>query len=304
MNNSNQQLQAGKTQQIGFTAIISQKGYQRLINNTLGDPQEAKQFVASLTSAVTTNPALQECDAKSIVASAFLGAGLHLSPSPQLGQYYLVPFNDKKSGVKKAQFILGYKGLMQLAMRSGQLKKINVIEIKEGELKYFDPLNEEIKCYIITDYEKREAAETIGYYAFFELVNGFRKAIYWSKDKMMVHADKYSPAFSKEIYKKILAGKIPDKEMWKYSSFWYKSFDDMAKKTMLRQIITKGGCPMSVEMINAIERDDSIADINGDDEIVITPPTEAVQDNSGIVEAATTPEAKEVTEQVDLADFE
>ncbi len=304
MSNS-KSLTPGKENKPKFTAIISSEGYQKLINNTLGDPKEARQFVASLTSAVTTNPDLQECDAQSIVAGAFLGAGLRLSPSPQLGQYYLVPFNDKKSGTKKAQFILGYKGMLQLAMRSGQLKKINAIEIKQGELIKFDPLNEEIQCKLIEDWNERNVAETIGYYAFFELANGFRKAIYWSKEQMLSHADTYSMAFSADAYLKIQQGKISEKDMWKYSSFWYKNFDEMAKKTMLRQLISKGGCPMSVDMINAYERDNSVVDLGSDNEVVITPPEEiaSTDDTKTLVEAATKPEATEVVEAVDLNDF-
>ena len=303
MSNS-KSLAPGQVSKPKFTQIISSKGYQKLINNTLSDPKEARQFVASLTSAVTTNPTLAECEPSSIIANAFLGAGLRLSPSPQLGQYYLVPFNDKKSGTKKAQFILGYKGMLQLAMRSGQLKKINAIEIKQGELIKFDPLNEEIQCKLIEDWNERNAAETIGYYAFFELANGFRKAIYWSKEQMISHADTFSMAFSAEVYRKIQEGKIPQNEMWKYSSFWYKNFDDMAKKTMLRQLISKGGCPMSVDMIAGYENDNAVADLNEADEVFIVPAREAQENSSGLIEAATQPEATEIVENVDLNEFD
>lgn len=251
-----------------FSVAITTEGYQNLINNTLGDPNRSKRFIASITSAVAVNPALQNCDAGSILAGALLGESLNLSPSPQLGQYYLVPFKckakiDKVTGeviepeTMKAQFILGYKGYIQLAIRSGQYRKINVLEIKEGELRNFDPLNETIDCILIDDYEKREKAPTVGYYAMFEYINGFRKALYWTKEKMIRHADTYSPAFSAKSYNKILAGEIAEKDMWQYSSFWYKNFDVMAKKTMLRQIISNWGV-MSTEMLNAFEKDDSM----------------------------------------------
>ena len=252
-------------QKVRFSVAITTEKYQNLINNTLNDPARVKSFIASITSAVAVNPALQECSASSIIAAALLGESLKLSPSPQLGQYYMVPFKKKEKRDRQgniispastaATFVLGYKGYLQLAMRSGQLKKINVIEIKAGELKHFDPLNEEISCMIIEDYDEREAAPTIGYYAFFELLNGFRKAIYWSKKRMLDHADHYSPAFSKDAYQKIQNGEIAEDDMWKYSSFWYKNFDDMAKKTMLRQLISKGGCPMSADMMKGFEND-------------------------------------------------
>ena len=239
-----------------FSVAIQTEQYQRLINNTLGDPNRARRFIASISSAVATNKDLQECDAGTILSGALLGEALNLSPSPQLGQYYLVPFKDKNKG-KVATFILGYKGYIQLAIRSGYYKKINVIELKEGELKKFDLMTEEIEVVLITDDEKRENAKTVGYYAMFEYLNGFKKAIYWSKDKMIAHADKYSPAFTKKGYELLLAGKVKQEDMWKYSSHWYKSFDDMAKKTMLRQLISKWGV-MSIEMREAFEKDETI----------------------------------------------
>ena len=270
-----------QSQQPKFSVAITTKGYQNLINNTLGDPKRAQRFVAAITSAVAVNPQLQDCDAGSILAGGLLGESLGLSPSPQLGQYYLVPFKQKakydRSGhliapeCLKAQFILGYKGYIQLAIKSGYYKKLNVLEIKEGELQGFDPLNEVIDCVIIEDYAAREKAETIGYYAMFEYLNGFRKAIYWSKEKMLTHADTYSQAFSADAYRKLLAGEIADKDMWKYSSFWYKNFDDMAKKTMLRQLISHWGI-MSTELQQAFNSDSTLVEMSGASNFVTTPP--------------------------------
>lgn len=212
------------------------------------------RFISSVVSAVSVNPALAECDYGTILSAALLGESLKLSPSPQLGQYYMVPFNDKKRGNKVAQFQLGYKGYIQLAIRSGQYKKLNVLAIKEGELVSFDPLNEEIVVDLIQDEAKRELAPTIGYYAMFEYTNGFRKAMYWSREKMMAHADRYSMAFNAAKYRDLIAGKIPQSEMWKYSSFWYKDFDGMAYKTMLRQLISKWGI-MSIDLQTALNKD-------------------------------------------------
>ena len=178
-----------------FSLEIQSDAYKRLINNTLGDPKRSAKFIAGITSAVATNQALQECDAGSILSGALLGEALNLSPSPQLGQYYLVPFNEK------AQFQLGYKGYIQLAIRSGQYKKLNVLAIKEGELISYDALNEEIDVKLIDDEEERENAVTIGYYAMFEYTNGFRKTLYWSKNKMKKHAMQYSQSYMKDIKK-------------------------------------------------------------------------------------------------------
>lgn len=251
-----------------FSAMISTPGYQKMINNTLQDPKRAQRFVAAITSAVATNPALQECDPPTILSGALLGESLGLSPSPQLGQYYLVPFNNTKKGCKDAQFQLGYKGYIQLALRSGYYKHLNVIAVKAGELVHFDPLTEEVEINLNPDELARENSATVGYLAMFEYLNGFRKTIYWSKDKMLAHADKYSPAFSKDgqtikkgnsTYKKVSfadfeAGNYPKQDEWLYSSFWYKNFDAMAFKTMLRQLISKWGI-MSIDLQTAFEQD-------------------------------------------------
>lgn len=228
-----------------FSIAIQSDTYKNLINQTLGDKDRATRFIAAISSAVATNQALQECDAGTILSGALLGESLNLSPSPQLGQYYLVPFNDSKKGYKVAQFQLGYKGYIQLAIRSGQYKKLNVLAIKKGELIKYDPLNEEIEVNLIEDEEERENAETIGYYAMFEYTNGFRKSLYWSKSKMEKHALKYSKGYAAH----------------KGYTFWEKDFDGMAYKTMLRQLISKWGI-MSIDMQQAVEKD--MATINTD----------------------------------------
>lgn len=221
-----------------FSVAIQTDTYKSLINKTLGDEKRASRFIASISSAVATNPDLQQCDAGTILSGALLGESLNLSPSPQLGQYYLVPFNDSKRGCKVAQFQLGYKGYIQLAIRSGQYKKLNVLAIKKEELVKYDSLNEEIEVNLIDDEELRENAETVGYYAMFEYTNGFRKTMYWSKTKMQKHALKYSKGYAAK----------------KGYTFWEKDFDGMAFKTMLRQLISKWGI-MSIELQNAVEKD-------------------------------------------------
>lgn len=241
-----------------FSVAITTEAYQNLINNTLRDEDKSKRFVAAITSAVATNPALQDCEASSILAGGLLGESLNLSPSPQLGQYYLVPFNDKKAGVKKAQFILGYKGYIQLAQRSGSVIKLDAVSIKQGEIVKIDPIKSEFVFEAINDLDKRDKTETVGYYAYFELLNGYKKELYWSKAAMELHADRYSNAFSLRAYQKLMKGEIPNNELWKYSSHWYTEFDAMAEKTVLRQLISKGGCPMSTEMITAITHDESV----------------------------------------------
>ena len=240
-------------QKPSFRTAITTDKFQRAINNTLQDPNRARRFTSSIISAVSANPALQECEAGTIVSAALLGESLNLSPSPQLGQYYLVPFNDNKNHCKKAQFQLGYKGYIQLAIRSGYYKKLNVLAIKKGELVKFDPLEEEIEVQLIDDEEQREQAETIGYYAMFEYQNGFKKAIYWSKSKMEQHALKYSQGYKER----------------KGYTFWEKDFDGMAYKTMLRQLISKWGI-MSIEMQDVYSKDMAVINEDGETEYIDT----------------------------------
>jgi recombination protein RecT len=239
-------------QKSSLTAYLTNDAVKDRINKVVGG-KDGQRFISAIISATNTNPALQECTNQSILSGALLGESLKLSPSPQLGHYYLVPFNNGNKG-KVAQFQLGYKGYIQLAIRSGQYKKLNVMAIKEGELEYFDPLNEDIKINLqIDDWDKREQAETIGYYTFFELTNGFRKALYWSKAQMEVHAMTYSPGYrAKKGY-----------------TFWEKDFDSMAYKTMLRQLISKWGI-MSIEMQNAFEGDMAIINEDGSKNYVET----------------------------------
>lgn len=236
---------AKSQQKLGLAAYLTQDAVKNQINSIVGG-KDGDKFVTAIVSAVNANPAIKDCTNQSIMAAALLGHSLKLSPSPQLGYYYLVPFNDKEAG-KVAQFQLGYKGYIQLALRSGQYKKLNVLAIKEGELEYFDPLNEEIKVNLMIDkWDERENAPTIGYYAMFELVNGFRKAIYWSKGQMENHAITYSPGY----------------KVKKGYTFWEKNFDAMAYKTMLRQLISKWGV-MSVEMQTAFDSDMAVIHEDG-----------------------------------------
>lgn len=277
-------------QRMPFSVTINSDKYKKLISNTIKDQARARRFVSSIVSAVAVNPALQECTPKTIISGALLGESLNLSPSPQLGQYYLVPFDctlkdqngktiylfDEKGDhvldengrwvaakEKRAQFQLGYKGIVQLALRSGHYRRLNVVSVKDGELNKWDPITEDYDITAIDDEDEREKAITVGYIAYFQYLNGFKKTIYWSRSKMLSHADRYSAAFSKEAtggrYPKVSfsdyeSGNYPPDTDWLYSSFWYKDFDGMAHKTMLKQLISKWGI-MSIDLQTAFEAD-------------------------------------------------
>lgn len=250
-------------QKLGIAAYLTRDAVKNQINSIVGS-KDGQRFISAIVSAVNANPALQECTNQSILSGALLGESLKLSPSPVMGNYYLVPYKDSKTGTTVAQFQMGYKGYIQLAIRSGYYKKLNVIAIKEGELVRFDPLNEEIEVNLIEDEEEREKAETIGYFATYTYMNGFKKSIYWSKKKMIAHAERYSAGYRKK------SG----------HTFWEKDFDAMAYKTMLRQLISKWGI-MSIDLTQALEND--MAVINEDNSKVFV-------DNDIIVEDEPVPE--------------
>lgn len=236
-----------KQKKTGIATYLANDAVKKNIMSVIGEKNTTK-FVSSVVSAVQTNPALAECTNGSILSAALLGEALQLSPSPQLGQFYMVPYKNK--GVSEAQFQLGAKGYKQLAIRSGQYKRIVTSVVKEGELKSFNPITEEYIFEPIMDMATREKLPVIGYYAAFELLNGFKKELYWSKEKMQSHAQRYSNGYRSDL-----------KKGTSYT-FWSKDFDGMAEKTMIRQLISKWGI-MSIDMQKAFESDMGIVREDG-----------------------------------------
>lgn len=235
--------------QVTFSGFMTSEGIKKKVNEIIGSKEKGARFISSIVSAVSTNPQLAQCENASILSGALLGESLNLSPSPQLGRYYLVPFKDKSRGMV-AQFILGYKGYLELAQRSGQYKDINVIEVKEGEYKGRNSLNGNPTFEFIVDDDVRDTKETIGYMATFTLINGFTKTIYMTKKQMEDHALQYS------------SGYRADKKNKTAYTFWTKDFDGMAFKTLLRQLISKWGI-MSVDMQTAYEGDMAVINEDG-----------------------------------------
>lgn len=234
-------------QPTGIASYLNSDAAKDNIMSVVGEKDTAR-FISSVVSAVQTTPALQKCTKASILNAALLGHALNLSPSPQLAMYYMVPYKNK--GTDEAQFQLGWKGYVQLAIRSGQYRRIVASEVREGEIKEFNPITEEFRLDPVLDVQKRESLPVVGYYAMLELMNGFRKEIYWTKEKMSSHAIQYSKGYASDI-----------KNGNSYT-FWSKNFDDMAKKTMLRQLISKWGI-MSIDMQQAFESDMAVIDADG-----------------------------------------
>lgn len=249
----NNSLTQNTKPRMGMAAYLNQDAVKAQINSILGS-KRGTSFITSIVSAVQSTPALQECTQPSILQAALLGESLNLSPSASLGQFWILPYNNRKKGVKEAQFQLGAAGYKQLAMRTGQYRDIDFLEIHEGEYKGRDKHTGKQIFEFIEDDEERESLPVIGYMAYFELINGFRKSVYWTKSKMEKHADTYSQAFSLESYRKLQAGEIPENEMWRYSSYWYSNFAGMAEKTLIKHLLSKWGI-LSTELITAIDAD-------------------------------------------------
>lgn len=244
----NTQMSVAQADALPIAQYMTNASIQKGIAETIGK-ENVTRFVSSIISAVQATPTLKECTNSSILSGAILGESLKLAPSPQLGQFYLVPYKDNKTKTTQAQFQLGWRGMVQLAIRSGQYEHLVASEVKEGELKYYNAITEEFEIEPLPETE-RNKAKTVGYYAMFKLVNGFRKEMYWSKEKMEAHANQYSQGYRS------------DKKNGTKYTFWSKSFDDMAKKTMIRQLVSKWGI-MSIDMQRAYEGDQAVIQEDG-----------------------------------------
>lgn len=259
---SNEITKTNASNKIGFTSFITSNAVTQKINSIVGSEKDGAKFISNIVASVQANPVLKECSNQSILSCALVAHALNLSANPTLGQIYMIPYNNKQTGMKEAQIQLSYKSYIQLAIRSGYYKKINALAIKQGELIKYDPLEEEIEVKLIDNEEEREKAPIAGFYAMFEYQNGFRKAIYWSNEKMLAHADKYSQSFNRKTMQDIIDGKINEKDMWKYSSPWYSKYEDMGIKTVLKQLLSKYGI-LSIEMQEAIEKDQAVIKDDG-----------------------------------------
>lgn len=277
-----------------FSYFLSSESVKQKINEVIGG-KEGQAFITNICSAVANNSELAKCENWSIVLSALQGAALKLSP--QLQQYYLIPFNDKTKDLRQAQFQIGYKGYIQLAIRSAQYKNINVIELKEGEVVNYNRLTEKIETKFIEDDELREKTPTTGYYASIETINGFTKTIYWTKKKMLAHAKKYSQAYRYDLQKGYT------------NSIWSKDFDIMALKTLIKQLIGKWGI-MSVELQDAYTKDgasfneDGFDYIDNPEEIPQTEPLKPVEELKPINDSKQTIETQTIEEIEEFNLFE
>lgn len=206
------------------------------LNEVWNSPQMANSFMSSVISVANGNPQLRKAEPMSIIGAAMVAATMQLQVIPTLGQCYIIPYGSK------AQFQVGYLGLLQLCQRSGQFKKILAAPVHDGEYISGDEFDEDY----VFDRKQRKSDKVIGYMAKFELLNGFTKVAYWDIDKVKAHATKFSQAFR--------AG---------FNSPWKSDFDAMAQKTVLKSILKFA--PKSIEMQNAVTFDQAVINTNTSD---------------------------------------
>ncbi len=203
--------------------ILNNETMQQNFRNILAE--NAGAFMASIIELYQSDGALQKCDPNRVVLEALKAATLKLPINKQLGFAYIIPYNNVPT------FQLGFRGLIQLAQRSGQYRYINADVVCEGESVNYNRITGMLE---ISGTAKSETP--VGYFAYFQLLNGFEKCVYWTREKVEAHAKRYSKAWSKA------------------DSPWHTNFDAMALKTVLKTIISKYGV-MSVEFANAIAND-------------------------------------------------
>lgn len=217
------------------TRYIKDENVGKRINELLKD--RAPQFTTTLMAALNSNKALNSCEPQSVLTAALTAASMDLPINQNLGFAYLIPYKNKDGDV--CQFQMGYKGFIQLAQRSGYYKTINATEVREGEIAKIDRLSGEIEFEWIEDDKEREKAKVVGYVAYFKLLNGFEKSLYWSVEKCKAHATRFSKSF-------------------KYGGgLWKDDFESMAIKTVLKQLISKYG-PLNTQLQEAIAKDQTI----------------------------------------------
>jgi recombination protein RecT len=270
-----------KQQKVGIATFLAEKKVHENVEMVVGK-ENVNGFVSDIVACVQNNNTLSKCTNQSILSGALIAKSINLPMTPQLGYAYLVPFQSKKTVevegkkqtqyVDEAQFQMGYKGYVQLALRSGNYQKLIATDIRKGEVVDYDPF-EDAYTFKPIEFEKRMAKEKgqyivpiIGYYAKFVLNNGFTKEMYMSKEDMLEYANKYSKAY-----------RADQKNHTSYS-FWTTKFDEMAKKTMLRQILGKWGL-LTPDLQKAYTCDMAVIDEEGNPQYLDNQPddTEPVE---------------------------
>ena len=253
-----------------LNAFLDREGMNKRFNELLG--KRTPQFVSSLVTLINATPQLQKAFYEApitIVQSALKAATYDLPIDPSLGYAYIVPFNNKQSDGSKraeAQFILGYKGMIQLALRTGVYKTINVSDVRVGEVQSYDRLKGEIDIKWIEDDDEREQTPIAGYAGYYKLINGTEHTIYMTVKQIDAHEKKHR----KGQYR---------------GKGWNDDYDAMCQKTVLRKLLSKWGI-MSIDYRTAdaatIAAAEAIAKNQLDDEDIIPVDNFEVSEDSDV----------------------
>ena len=195
--------------------------------------EKSQGFMASVLQVTSQNHLLAKADPASVYTSAMMAATLDLPINQNLGFAWIVPYKNHKTGKFDAQFQMGWRGFVQLAQRTGQYAKINVVEVYESQFKSFNPLTEDLEA----DFSIVGEGPIVGYCGYFKLINGFEKTVFWTREQCENHGNKYSKSFK--------------------NGPWRDNFDAMAKKTVLKNMLSKWGI-LSIEMQDSIRVDQSV----------------------------------------------
>lgn len=208
-------------------SLLSQANVKSKFEEILRERTNA--FTANLAVMVNNNAALSRCEPMTVISAAVVAASLDLPIDPNLGFAHIVPYGDK------AQFQIGFKGFIQLAMRSGQYQRIGVTEIYDGQLIEENPLTGEY----VFDFKAKKDETIIGWAAYFKTINGFEKTLYWPVEKIEKHGKRFSQTYKKGF------------------GLWKDDFNAMASKTVLKALLSKWGI-LSTEMQSAVRFDQSV----------------------------------------------
>ena len=278
-----------------FSAVISSDGAQKLIRASLRDEASVKRFTGTLISVVNASAQLRECNPGSIISAALRGEGAGLIYGHG---YYVVPYGQS------ATYITSYKGYIQLALATGLYADIDCIEVREGERKGRDRRTGKpiVDMSVYDTDEERDKHKIIGYKAYFELKDGYFREEYWTMDDLLYHADRYSKAFSRDLYLKWQSGQQLTKDEQyavQNGSPWYTATDRMCRKTVLRSLLNSGYAPLSNEVKSMLEREaesgeGDVIDLGSD-----LVPDYSVDESTGEVIDVTPQEAEPIQEEPD-----
>lgn len=248
-----------------FNQFVANPRTQDYLTTVLAEKKAS--FVNNITALVSNNAALQVCRPDTLMFASLKATALDLPLDQNLGFAYVLPYKDNKKGVTLAQFQMGYKGFVQLALRTGQFKTLNATDVREGELIGEDFVTGDLT---FKKAENRESLPIIGFVAYMRLLNGFEKYLYMTNAEMKAHALRFSQTFKAGF------------------GNWVENYEAMAKKTVLKLLLSKYA-PLSVEMRDAIKADQSVLNDKGEETYV---------DNQEPVQADATEAAKAKADEV------